>query len=164
MAFLFQSKAPHDVVIDSRVVHTIYPDWVLWDCIPVELKAERRSLNTSDLVQIFNYLKTRNDRLGLVINMGLDRVVSRRFLFESKKPKIEANGESLVVTDDNEELIASAKRALAQVITTHGIGYGEEITKKLLMGSLRSQSLSAYVRPVAEDTFRGCKSCDSPLD
>jgi len=102
--------------------------------------------------------------MGLVINMGLDRVVSRRFLFESKKPKIEANGESLVVTDDNEELIASAKRALAQVITTHGIGYGEEITKKLLMGSLRSQSLSAYVRPVAEDTFRGCKSCDSPLD
>ena len=85
-------------------------------------------------------------------------------LIYEDKTKIEANWESLVVTDDNEELIASAQRALAQVITTHGIGYGEEVTRKLLMGSRRSQSLSADVRPVAKDTFRGCKLCDSPLD
>jgi GxxExxY protein len=160
----FQSKPPNDVVLNSKIVHTMYPDLVLWDCTAVELKAVRRAINASDLAQIFDYLKRRQDKLGLVINFGLDRVVSQRVLFELNEPNVKAEWSALCNEEIDKQLVASVKNALDDIVLSHGIGYGEEISKRLLFNALRSQGLTSLSRPIAEDSFRGNKLSESPLD
>ena len=64
------------------MAHTLYPDFVTWDAITVELKALTRRLHDEERVQIFDYLKCRGDRLGLLVNMGLHRVHVERFVYD----------------------------------------------------------------------------------
>jgi GxxExxY protein len=78
----FPSKPPHHLMIAGQIAHTLFPDFVAWDMITVELKAVPRRLGTTEFVQLFDYLKCRNDRLGLLVNMGLDRVYIKRVVYE----------------------------------------------------------------------------------
>ena len=77
-----QSKEAHHLRLDGQIAHSLYPDLVAWDAITIELKAVARKLATSEFVQLFDYLKCRADRLGLLVNMGLDRVHVERVVYE----------------------------------------------------------------------------------
>src|SRR5437588_8847215 len=66
------SKMPHRLMLRGEEAHSLFPDFVGWNAISVELKAVPRNLTRSEFVQIFDYLKCRRDRLGLLVNMGLD--------------------------------------------------------------------------------------------
>jgi GxxExxY protein len=63
------SKQPHPLSFHGQVALTLFPDLVAWDSITIELKAVPRSLRKTEFVQLFDYLKCRNDRLGLLVNM-----------------------------------------------------------------------------------------------
>ena len=77
------SKPPLRLMIEGQEAYTIHPDFVVWDSITVELKAVARKLNQGEFVQLFDYLKYRQDRVGLLVNMGLDRVHVERVAFDS---------------------------------------------------------------------------------
>ena len=66
----YTSKKDHPVVLNRKVVHTLQPDIVVWDSIIIELKAKSRRLIDGDFIQLFEYLKYRGDRLGLLRRRG----------------------------------------------------------------------------------------------
>lgn len=76
------SKKAHPLLLYGEVAHVLCPDFVVWDCISIEMKAVSRHLRDEERVQIFNYLKRREDKLGLLVNMGLDRVHVERIVYD----------------------------------------------------------------------------------
>jgi GxxExxY protein len=79
----FASKPPHRLMLGSDEAYVLYPDLVVGDSITIEIKALPRRLGRGEIVQLFDYLKCRDERLGLLVNMGLDRVVDQRFVYDS---------------------------------------------------------------------------------
>ncbi len=61
-------------MLHGEEVHRLFPDFTVWKSIPVELNAVPRRLDSTEFVQLFDYRKRRGDSLGLLFNVGLDRV------------------------------------------------------------------------------------------
>ena len=80
----FASKSPHPLLLDNQEAYVLRPDFVVWDQITIELKAVLRRLGQAELVQLFDYLKRRQDRLGLLVNFGLERVQVERRLYDPR--------------------------------------------------------------------------------
>ena len=68
------SKPPLPLLVAGREAIVLYPDFVAWDQIILEMKAVPRPIEPSEERQLFDYLRARGGRLGLLVNMGLDRV------------------------------------------------------------------------------------------
>ena len=82
------SKPPHRLHLRGEVACTLTPDFVVWDAITVELKALHRRLHDEEKVQLFDYLKCRGDHLGLLVNVGLDRVYVDRLAYTPSTPDL----------------------------------------------------------------------------
>jgi len=102
----YTSKKDHPVVLNRKVVHTLQPDIVVWDSIIIELKAKSRRLIDGDFIQLFEYLKYRGDRLGLLVNMGLDRVYFERVIYEQPEYALMKTG----ITGQARSMAWSARR------------------------------------------------------
>ncbi|MEX2608274.1 MAG: GxxExxY protein [Kiritimatiellia bacterium] len=66
----FYSKPRHELRLFDTIAHVLYPDFVVADQVVVELKSRSSALKDGDKAQLVNYLKLRNDRLGLLVNMN----------------------------------------------------------------------------------------------
>ena len=110
----FVARAPHHIRLRDKIVHTMRPDLVVWDKVTVELKAEPRNLQNSDFVQLFDYLKFRRDRLGLLVNMGLTRVEVERVPYEQPEYGLEEDWQywSGRITGRDREIGAQLRDAL----------------------------------------------------
>lgn len=161
-----QSKPPHPLILGETVVHTLLPDFVAYDAVIVELKARPRYLRDSEWAQLFDYLKCRQGTVGLLANMGLDRVHVERVMHNPFKPDIDedwsawasfSNADDGRVADDTRETLRTIFRA-------HGTGYSREPTTKLLLGELQRRGLRLLVGPTAESYFDGQPVGNSVLD
>ena len=162
----FTSKQPHPLLLEGRVAHTLYPDLVTWDSITVELKAVMRRLRSTESVQLFDYLKYRGDRLGLLVNMGLDRVHVERIVHEPPETSLEEHWTYWAdcVSGRARDLGIAVRGALRAVYREHQTGYGEEVTAKLILCALRSRSLAITIAPVSKACYRGVELHESPLE
>jgi GxxExxY protein len=162
----YRSKAPHDLELAGEVAHTLYPDFVAWDAITIELKALPRRLRDEERVQIFDYLKCRGDRLGLLVNMGLDRVHVERFVYDPPVQAIVENWEHWTdgISGNTRQVGSRAREALLAVFREHSTGYGTEVTAKLIECSLRRHGLPLRACPTAPARFRGRVVHNAPLD
>lgn len=162
----YRTKPPHHLELDGDVAHTLYPDFVIWEAICIELKALSRRLHDEERVQIFDYMKCRRDRLGLLVNMGLDRVHVERFVYDP--PTYELLEDWSLWTGQIEgearRIGGLAREALLAIFRAHGTGYGTEVTGKLVELALTQRKLPITVAPVAPATFRGRQVDRSPLD
>jgi GxxExxY protein len=161
-----QNKQAHHLMLDGQIAHSLYPDLVAWDAITVELKAVARKLATSEFVQLFDYLKCRADRLGLLVNMGLDRVYVERVVYEPPQCQLKEdwrywNGR---ISGNAREVGAGVRDALRSVYQAHTTGYGDEVTRKLVQFALKQRQLKNVVAPISETRFRGKLLDKSPLD
>jgi len=162
----FQYKPPHPIMLHGEVVHTLYPDLVAWDAITVELKAVPRSLNPSEFAQLFDYLKCRNDRLGLLVNMGLDRVSVERIVYDTPDYEFEEDWQYWTdhIEGADRETGLAIRDAVRTLFKAHGTGYSHEITQKLLLHELRRRGLACVPSPLAKSVFHGIVVDESPLD
>ena len=162
----FASKPPHPLLLDGEVAYVLYPDFVAWDSITVELKAVPRSFSQSEFVQIFDYLKCRGDRLGLLVNMGLDRVHVERVAYDPPDSTLEEDWEywSGEIQGRDREVGVIARDALRAVFEAHGAGYGDEVLQHLITFALKRRHLRIAVAPVAKAYFHSVEVGESPLD
>ena len=58
------SKPPHRLMLAGEIAHTLFPDFVAWETLAIELKAVPRKLALSEWVQVRDYMKCRNESLG----------------------------------------------------------------------------------------------------
>lgn len=162
----FTSKHPHPLLFRGQVAHTLHPDLVAWDLISVELKAVARGPRQTEFVQLFDYLKCRNDRLGLLVNMGLDRVHVERIVYEKPETKLKEDWKywSGRISGRARDVGINVRDVLRAVYQEHETGYGAEVTEKLILFALRTYRLNVTIRPVATAYYHGIELHHSPLD
>lgn len=160
------SKPPQRLMLRGEEAHVLYPDFVGWDSISVELKSVPRHLGRREVAQLFDYLKCRNDRLGLLVNMGLDRVEIERFVYSAPQTQLHEDWKYWTGQIDgrDRELGMAVREALTAIYSEHTTGYGEEVLGKLVLFALEQQRLSVLVNPVAKAIFHNTIVDESPLD
>ena len=162
----YKAKPAHHVRLHGETAHTLFPDLVVWDTITVELKAVRRKLRSSDLVQVLNYLKYRGDKLGLLVNMGLTRVEVERVPYDQRQYELEEDWEYWTdeISGRDREVGVEVREALRDIFNAHGVGYGEDVTADLVASALRHRRLSSVVSPTSRAFYHGTLVDESPLD
>jgi GxxExxY protein len=162
----FTSKRPHPLWLHGQVAHTLFPDLVAWDSITVELKAVPRNPRTTEFVQLFDYLKCRGDRLGLLVNMGLDRVHVERVVYEQVETTLEEDWSywSGRISGSVRDAGMVACQALRAIYHEHKTGYGEDVVQRLIPFALQASGLRVNIRPVTPAQYHGVELHRSPLD
>jgi GxxExxY protein len=162
----YRSRAPHCLHLGGQVAYTLYPDFVVWDTITMELKALPRSLHDEERVQIFDYLKCRGDRLGLLVNMGLDRVHVERVVYDPPQYELIERWDHWndKIRGDAREVGASVRDALLAIFHEHSTGYGTEVTGKLIESALNHRRLPFRVAPSVRAEFRSLQVDEAPID
>ncbi len=56
------------------------------------------------------------------------------------------------------------RQALCRISDEHGTGYGEEVTRDLVLTSLRDENLNCVHGPIVNVFYRGNKVDESPID
>jgi hypothetical protein len=160
------SKSPHRLYIRGEEAACLFPDFVGWDSIVVELKAVPRPLNRTEWVQVFDYLKCRRNHIGLLVNMGLDRVEIKRVAYDVPTTDCAENWDAWAGRIDGPDrmLGIGIRDALRAVYAEHATGYGSEIVGKLVEKALSQHGLDFAFRPTAKSYFRGVEVHESPLD
>ena len=64
-----------------KLKRTFFADFVLFDKIIVEVKANTDGMAEEAIAQTLNYLKASGNRIGLVINFGKHRLEYKRVIF-----------------------------------------------------------------------------------
>lgn len=161
----FVSKHPHPLTFRGQVALMLLPDLVMWDSITVELKAIPRGTRSTEFVQLFDYLKCRNDRLGLLVNMGLDRVHVDRVVFEKPETTLDEDWTywSGRIPSRVRNVGRSVRDALRELYDEHGTGYGEGVLEKLILFALMSYRLKVVVKPICRSYCRGVELDESSL-
>ncbi|MDP6118847.1 MAG: GxxExxY protein [Planctomycetota bacterium] len=162
----YTSKKDHPVVLNRKVVHTLQPDIVVWDSIIIELKAKSRRLIDGDFIQLFEYLKYRGDRLGLLVNMGLDRVYFERVIYEQPEYALHENWDywSGSIHGVERETGNSVREGLLKIFNIHGTGYGTEIVSKLIHSELEYRGLKFTTNPSANAFYKTHELGESTLE
>lgn len=162
----FQSRPFVPLNLRGEFVLNLIPDLVAFDSIVIELKARRDKLQPSALVQLFDYLKLRGDRLGLLVNMGLDRVDVQRVVYDPK-PLVQcedwARWDGSIHGEDR-SVGMEIRKALRAIVDEHGVGYGNTVTKKLVSFAIRQQGLNVVESPVARSYYDDQCVGESMLD
>lgn len=160
------SRPPHRLSLRGVEAHVLFPDFVGWDVLSVEIKAVPRKLNLSEWVQVRDYMKCRHEALGLLVNFGLDRVCVERIIHTPQATILEENWEHWQgqITGADRELGVAVRDALRLVYAEHSTGYGLEVVSKLILRSMSLHTLPVTVNPIATATFRQQVVDESPLD
>ena len=138
------------------MAHTLVPDFVVWDDITIELKAVPRSLRQAEFVQLFDYLKCRGDPLGLLVNMGLDRVHVQRIVYEEKPKQLIEDWDywADAVEGRARKVGALIRDTLRDIFQTHTTGYGSEVLTKLILFGLARRGLATVESPTAKVVYK----------
>ena len=162
----FASRLPHPLLLGNQEAYVLVPDFVVWDQITVELKALSREVGQAEFVQIFDYLKCRQDRLGLLVNFGLDRVQVERIVFDPPVTAFVQDWQYWTGTIQAEDRAVglAVRDALCDVYAAHGTGYGEEVLGRLIQCAIRNRGLRMTVSPVSKAYYRSVVVDESPID
>ncbi len=160
------SKPPVPLLIAGREAIVLYPDFVAWDEIIVEMKALPRPLGPSEELQLFDYLRARGARLGLLVNMGLDRVHVERRIYDPPAMQMSEDWSHWAseISGKDREIGMAIRNALRLIYASHRTGYSLAVTEKLVLTSLAVKGLKVLVRPLAKATFRQHTVHESALE
>ncbi|MCA1808651.1 MAG: GxxExxY protein [Lentisphaerae bacterium] len=162
----YTTKTALPLLLDNDPACTLYPDLTVWGKITLELKAVQRNLRPTEHVQIFNYIKAQDHKLGLLVNMGLDRVFVKRVVHEKtpsewKEDWTYWNGAE---TESVRETGKHIRSTIHKIYDQHQCGYGLEVIEKLLTLALKQQQLSFVRCPVTTSSFQGNPLGETALD
>ena len=104
--------------------------------------------------------------LGLIVNLGLERVVHERVVFdlpdyEKQEDWSEWSG---AIAGEDRKTGEKIRQALNYIYEQHQTGYSHEPTENLIKFELQYRRLDYIKSPVAETFFRGSKVGESSLD
>lgn len=153
----FSSHPVHQIVHRDREVHQLIPDFTLWDSITLELKAEKRKLNDSDHVQIFDYLRIREDQLGIIANMGLPRVEIERVIYDQPNYQMEEDWSYWEgdIAGVERKLGNEIRDGIRNIFEKHGTGFSENIIRSLLFAEFDNRGIDFETSPRVKANYRG---------
>jgi len=160
------SKPALPLLIEGREAIVLYPDFVAWDQIILELKALPRLLGMSEELRLFDYLRAQGGRLGLLVNMGLDRVHVERRVYDPPATQISEDWSHWAneIAGKDREIGMAIRNSLHAIYESHRTGYSHAVTERLVLTSLAANGLTALVRPLAKAIFHQHVVHDSALE
>lgn len=158
----FNSKPRHELRLFDTIAYVLYPDFVVMDQVIVELKSRASALDDGDKAQWVNYLKCRNDRLGLLVNMGLDRVHVERYAYDPPDYDAIWNWEAWEQSED--PTLSQIQECMKFIFAEHQTGYSQMLVEKLLRTALQPKKLSYERSPMAEATYKNTSLGHGSLD
>ncbi len=160
------SKPPVPLMLGGLEAYVLFPDFVAWNEITVELKALPHKIGPGEEVQLFDYLRARNDRVGLLVNLGLDRVHIERRVYDPLATMLTEDWSywSGDISGHDREIGKAIRDALWMVFDAHRTGYGREVVEKLVLFALRLQRLNVMTRPIAKAYFQKIAVHESALE
>ena len=147
-----RSKPGVPLCVGGREAIVIYPDFVGFNQISIEMKALPRRMGPSEELQLFDYLRARGDRLGVIVNMGLDRVYFERRIYSPPTTTMSEDWSYWTghISGRDREIGTAIRAALKLVYDSHRTGYSENVTQNLVLTGLASQGLGVVVRPIVQ--------------
>ncbi len=160
------SKPAVPLYVAGREAIILYPDFVAWNDICVELKALPRHIGPSEELQLFDYLRACGIHLGIIVNFGLDRVHFERRVYSPPATCFTADWShwSNRIDGDDREIGCAIRDALTLLFNTHQTGYSQMVTEKLFLASIEAFGLNVVIRPVARAFYRHHLIHESELD
>ncbi len=138
------SRPPHPLYLDGEEAYVLFPDFVGWDAIPVEIKALPHKLTLSNWVQIRDYMKCRQAPLGLLVNFGLDHVHVERVVHTPGQTTLVENWDywHSAVAGRDREIGVALREALYSIYQQHSTGYSDTVISRLILFALTRRGLS----------------------
>ncbi|WP_372806688.1 GxxExxY protein [Pontiella sp.] len=172
-------KRGHAVVSHDRkslvhrgeVVDHFELDLLVDDSVILELKHIKSVFHPEHYVQIINYLKRWEKRLGILINYGLERLSSQRVPYDSASADVHVSGKWEELRRRMPVLCDRVIQGVDNVLALHDYGYGTDVFRKLLVGELAHlgcMARQAVIRPalgelVLDQQEVACIDVDSKL-
>jgi len=156
----FQTKPIYPISLGNIHVFNLIPDLIVEEALVIELKAKPHRLAASDTVQLYNYMKRTGLSLGLLVNMGLDRVYIERHLRDS----IETEFQNL---NPSPSLCATTQKineSLCLIYEEHSTGYSSEIVDRILPVALSASEIKIEKKPAVEAFYNDHYLGKSTLD
>ena len=160
------SKPPLPLMLRGREAYVLFPDFIVWQEITIELKALPQKLGPGEEQELFDYFRAGTNRLGLLVNMGLDRVHMERRIYDPPPTTIVEDcaywsGE---IDGRDREIGAAIRDALRLVYDAHQTGYGSEVVEKLVLFAIQLERLGVVVRPVVKAFYEGVQVHESAIE
>jgi hypothetical protein len=98
--------------------------------------------------------------------MGLDRVHHERIVCDEKSTDLIQSWKHWKnrISGKEQHIGEGVRNALVNLYAEHGVGYGSDVTRKLVQCSLRCNGLPYTSAPICPAFFQGRKVDESPLD
>jgi len=156
----FQSKVIKYVEHRGKKVHKFVADFIIDNCVILELKCIQNNFHSAHYSQILSYLKCWQMEIGFLVNFGLPRVNIKRVIYTPKTPKLIEDYDNIqgLVNSSNRLLLKILRKAILSIFDIHGIGYEAAIYEKILVEELAFQKL-----PLNTDTIIPIKYHDQLL-
>lgn len=160
------SKPPLPLLLRGREAYVLFPDFIVWQQINIELKALPRKLGPSEEQQFFDYFRAGSNRLGLLVNMGLDRVHVERRIYDPPSTTIHEDWSywSGEIEGRDRKIGRAISNTLRLVYDAHQTGYGSEVVEALVLFALRLERLNVIVRPVAKAFYHHVEVHESAIE
>ncbi|MCF7817750.1 MAG: GxxExxY protein [Kiritimatiellales bacterium] len=138
-----------DILVDNQII--------------LEIKHIRTDFSSQHYAQIINYLKRWEKSLGILINFGMERLCYKRVPYSPVKGEIFCVGYWNDFEVQRKDLADRVHIAAQNILGMHGLGYGEETSKKILRSEFSHQELNPRI-PDASPQFNGVSFEPRPMD
>lgn len=146
-----QFKARKTIVHRNVDVHTFECDLLVWDLIVLELKVLLSSeFASGHLGQLIGYLKCWQKDLGMLVNFGPTKAITRRIVFEETNMEPEENYQSIssrMMAEDRETL-RQVRQCLLALNRQYGVGYSDTVYRRII--EIELMSMGVTCQPNAE--------------
>lgn len=93
----FSQQKQYPVFYEGKEVGVFIPDFVVEDCVVLELKTIDR-IGDNEKGQVLNYLRASCLSLGIIMNFKFPKLEWRRVIWEKGKGEIDAHGDCIGVS------------------------------------------------------------------
>lgn len=157
------SKPRRTLIHREVVIHTFEPDVIIWDKIILELKVllkyKEKEFPIENQAQLLRYLKFFDMELGALINFAHPKVGLSRIIYEESKIVFDENFDRMLpfVNKNDKQILREVLKNIRQLAHEYGVGYPEEVYRKLIAVELRHQGIKCTSDIHVPGTFEGIK-------
>lgn len=130
-----QSKPQKTITHRGTKVHTFECDLLVWDLIVLELKVLLSSeFAPAHLVQIIGYLKCWQKGLGVLVNFGPTKVITKRVIWNEASLEPDENYQSISsrMSQCDRVTLRAVRQCLLSIGHQYGVGYPGTMYRKII--------------------------------
>lgn len=155
------SKPQSALIHRDAIVHIFIPDLLVWDLIILELKVlpfySGRNFPSQNVGQTIHYLKRFGKDLGILLNFAHAKVGIKRVAYEPEPLQIVENYDRIrgTLSQRDRQLLIEVRYHIIQLANHYGIGYKEELYRKLLAVEFDYQGMDCICNVNVPVQWRG---------